>query len=191
VVLDRIRKLPEALLSCGAIHGDLHPRNVILGEKSEPFLIDYGWARDSQHVAKDFVLLECNLRFVTLPPEIPEKDVLAMCTWLSMRDAPPSVTDPVCEVRCELIRTVRRSLVSVIAESPKGAAPQLFWITEYVAPLFLVALGLFQHLPNYSNQLAARLTVLSLATYINGLLPDVESWLAAQAASGDSVGVVT
>jgi hypothetical protein len=51
----------------GAVHGDLHSNNVMLDHKSEPHLIDFAWARDDAHVIKDFVLMECSLRFLVFP----------------------------------------------------------------------------------------------------------------------------
>jgi len=50
----------------GAIQGDLHPGNIVYTRGGRPAIIDFGWASDKAHVAKDFVLLECNLRFLFL-----------------------------------------------------------------------------------------------------------------------------
>lgn len=50
------------------VHGDLHARNLMLS-KSDPGkteLIDFGWVH-SGHPAKDFVLMECTLKYMLLP----------------------------------------------------------------------------------------------------------------------------
>lgn len=51
-----------------AVHGDLHARNLMLS-RSNPAkteLIDFGWVH-SGHPAKDFVLMECTLKYMLLP----------------------------------------------------------------------------------------------------------------------------
>jgi len=174
-VLKSIENLPPAALSCGVIHGDLHPRNVILSASYDPFLIDYGWSQSDKHVAKDFALLECNLRFVTLPPDVPNEHLLKMAGWLSMSDRMPGLGHATCTARCQLIRVVRESFRSLVRRPRVDAA--LHWIVEYEIPLFLVAFGLLQHIRDYDNQLAARMTVLSLATHLDARLPELEQWL--------------
>lgn len=54
------------------VHGDLHARNLMLS-KSNPAkteLIDFGWVH-SGHPAKDFVLMECTLKYMLLPELLP------------------------------------------------------------------------------------------------------------------------
>ena len=54
------------------VHGDLHARNLMLS-KSNPAkteLIDFGWFH-SGHPAKDFVLMECTLKYMLLPELLP------------------------------------------------------------------------------------------------------------------------
>ncbi len=54
------------------VHGDLHARNLMLSkavpEKTE--LIDFGWVHYG-HPAKDFVLMECTLKYMLLPELLP------------------------------------------------------------------------------------------------------------------------
>lgn len=54
------------------VHGDLHARNLMLS-KSNPArteLIDFGWVHFG-HPAKDFVLMECTLKYMLLPEVLP------------------------------------------------------------------------------------------------------------------------
>lgn len=54
------------------VHGDLHARNLMLS-KSNPAnteLIDFGWVH-SGHPAKDFVLMECTLKYMLLTEFLP------------------------------------------------------------------------------------------------------------------------
>jgi serine/threonine protein kinase len=63
-----IEKLTKAKhrLRIGPIHGDLHPKNVVVDERNVPHLIDFAWARRG-HVLKDFALMENSLRFFLFP----------------------------------------------------------------------------------------------------------------------------
>lgn len=54
------------------VHGDLHARNLMLS-RSNPArteLIDFGWVH-SGHPAKDFVLMECTLKYMLLSEILP------------------------------------------------------------------------------------------------------------------------
>jgi hypothetical protein len=55
----------QAVLS--AVHGDLHPRNIISGDIQRAALIDFGWAQGSFHTIIDFVLMELSVKFFYLP----------------------------------------------------------------------------------------------------------------------------
>lgn len=52
------------------IHGDLHPRNVILNKNLEPKLIDFEWA-NKKHALKDYVLMECSIKFFQMDTTLP------------------------------------------------------------------------------------------------------------------------
>ncbi|ACF45691.1 hypothetical protein Paes_0639 [Prosthecochloris aestuarii DSM 271] len=56
-------------LKMGAIHGDLHPRNIVISHDDIPKIIDFGWTQPEAHFAKDFALMEANIRFVSLKPD--------------------------------------------------------------------------------------------------------------------------
>ena len=157
-VLDQLKSLGCGLY-CGAIHGDLHPKNIVFSENSVPQIIDFGWTSDDSHIAKDFVLLECNLRFVLLRPDVSSLDLTTFTSWLKYDQAPPAFVHPHLSAMAKAITLLRREAQSMFP-------PDTDWNIEYIVPLFLVALGLLKHLKNYRNQIAARLTVLELATLI-------------------------
>lgn len=170
VVYNKIRDT-EKPLRIGAIHGDLHPGNIVL-TKQRPRIIDFGWSQDRVHIAKDFVLLECNLRFHTVRPQLKQADVYTMSDWIAW-GAP--IPDELCTYgleRIKLIAQLRKIAEKSIASD--GYAPEWDW--EYLVPLFLVSLGMLRFSPLLGNQQAAVRFVLSLATHIDrSCFPEAES----------------
>jgi hypothetical protein len=156
--LERLTKL-EVNLQLGAIHGDLHPRNVVLAGTNEPHLIDFGWAADRAHIAKDFALMECNLRFVTVRPDIAADDLSAFTRWIAFDETPPNLKSEDCNKLVLLIQKLRE-----IAR--RHFPTDSDWDAQYIVPLFLTAFGLLQVLPSIDNQMAARLTILQLSQYL-------------------------
>ncbi|WP_437914822.1 phosphotransferase [Sorangium sp. So ce302] len=132
----------------GAIHGDLHPGNVILRDHGLPTIIDFGWAQDRAHVAKDFVLLECNLRFLTLRTELRTDEVEPFARWVGWNSDPPEQLCDYLNTRINMIRRLREKAAEVFPGDTN-------WNQEYVAPLFLVAMGLLRFAPQLGNQQAA------------------------------------
>jgi hypothetical protein len=160
-----IKKLEEfrADLWVGAVQGDLHPRNILLGPWNSPNVIDFGWASEEAHIAKDFALLECNLRFMTLPPAVSLDSAEKMAKWLVADDPTPDVPEEAARLRIELIT---RLWENVLRHFPEP----IDWTTNYLLPLFLVAMGLLRHNVDCGHQEAARLTVLHLAKRLSGCL---------------------
>jgi len=145
---------------CGAIHGDLHPKNVVLSEMT-PHIIDFAWADPDEHVAKDFVLLECNLRFMLFSEDVDRSSIERFAGWVAW-DAPAAKTSSdYCNRRMQLVQQLR----GIATDHLPGTKD---WDKEYVIPLFLVAFGLLKHLGDADNKIAAVTTVLSLADYIKG-----------------------
>jgi len=145
---------------CGAIHGDLHPKNVVLSEEI-PHIIDFGWADPDEHVAKDFVLLECNMRFVLLREDVDSASVRKFTNWIAWDAPAPKLSCRYCSERLRLVQQLRRIAADHLPDTRD-------WDREYVIPLFLVAFGLLKHLGAADNQIAAVMTVLSLADHIKG-----------------------
>ena len=156
-----VEKLKE--VSCdfaiGAVHGDLHPGNVVIASENQPRIIDFGWAQDDAHIAKDFVLMECNLRFLFLHPQLASDEVDRLAGWIQWGAEAPDRLTPYCNDRCSLIRVLRGHAREVLGE-------QADWNREYLLPLFIVAFGLLRFAPQLGNQQAAILTVVALATHM-------------------------
>lgn len=157
-VLDRVLNMKFELFR-GAIHGDLHPGNVILRDDEMPAIIDFGWARDRAHIAKDFVLLECNLRFLTLRAELRSEEVQNFSGWIGWKKPIPDGLNKYLKGRATLINKIREKASEVF---PSGTD----WDREYVIPLFIVAMGLLRFAPQLGNQQAAIYFVESTATYL-------------------------
>ena len=136
----------------GAIHGDLHPKNIVLNHEHAARIIDFGWARRDAHIVQDYLLLDLNLRGVTLPSQMGESDILAIASFLEPSqavDALPLSVRP----RAKIIRDViwRRAQQRAVVD----------WNIEYLTPFLLVSYGLLVHLDSARNQPALVATILS------------------------------
>jgi hypothetical protein len=175
IVCERLQATGPHSLRMGFVHGDLHPRNIVFAEDDTVRVIDFGWARPlppdkpgmslelhhrAQHIVKDFVLLEANLRFVTLPPFLPYEDVMAVADWIDVEAALPSVGHAECALRIGLMEQLRERVAAHIGGNCED------WDIEYVVPLFLVSLGLLRYSCDADCPWAARYTVLRLARYL-------------------------
>ena len=144
----------------GSVHGDLHPRNIVLDKWDEPHIIDFGWARTDAPVVLDYILLDINLRSITLPSQVDESAVFGIAGFLH-GDRKPTGLRPAVRARVDLIhehiwgRVKRRGIVED-------------WTAEYVIPFFMMAYGLLVHLDTARNQMALVATVLAAAEYIDG-----------------------
>ena len=167
-VLEHLRRSRNLRLLCGVVHGDLHPRNVVLTGTGHAHIIDFGWSGDMRHISQDFVLLECNLRFFVQNPALPFEDLLRMSAWIRFDESAP-----VDFASIEALQRVR--LITAFREAVRRHYPSdTDWDVEYVLPLFLTALGLLKHMSDCENQLACHITILSLAGYISTyVLPQV------------------
>ncbi len=63
-------KRAERDLLVSPVHGDLHPSNIVLDAKKSPHLLDFTWCRKSGHILKDFLVMECSIRFLMMPPHL-------------------------------------------------------------------------------------------------------------------------
>lgn len=158
-VLEKLRSLKPQLLYCGATHGDLHPRNIVFTDFGIPHIIDFGWSGVDSHIAKDFALLECNLRFVTLQTSLGSEDLLKLANWISFGETPPTLKSRYGNETIELITHLRKTAEDHFRD-PND------WDLEYILPMFLISFGLLKHIQQYDNQIATRYTVLSLADYV-------------------------
>jgi hypothetical protein len=167
-VLNQLSVLRKADLLCGAVHGDLHPGNILYSTPETPSIIDFGWADPDAHIAKDFVLLECNLLFTYLPGDLPPSDVQTLCGWIGRESVCDGLVDPRASEIQKTIQVIRSRFQNLIGDRD--------WDIEYVLPMFFVSFGLLRYISDYYNQIAARRTVLELATYIgNTVIPKLSS----------------
>lgn len=143
----------------GPIHGDLHPKNIVLDKSGRPRIIDFGWALPRGHVVVDYVLMEVNLRALTLSSQISHQAVLELAKMLDETDPIPK-GPPLLASRASLIR-------DILWKSARAMGIVKDWTAEYLIPQFLVAFGLLKFLDSARNQHALLGTVLSLGKRID------------------------
>lgn len=163
-VVEKVLKLPSLEGTFGPIHGDLHPKNIVLTANENVRIIDFGWARHRQHVIVDHLLLDINLRATTLPSQLSIEDVVALSSFLD-RDAeiaslPESVQARAAIIQRQIWATADEKIVSD-------------WTKEYLIPLLLVAYGLIVYLDDARNQTAFIATVLALAAKVEKAIEEI------------------
>jgi hypothetical protein len=67
----------EAVVVRGPVHGDLHTQNVLIDEREQLYLIDFGWTAERWR-AVDFLMMECSLKFLVTPAHAQLDDLLLM-----------------------------------------------------------------------------------------------------------------
>lgn len=166
-VLNNILKR-KVCLPIGAIHGDLHPRNVVV-TKNALSIIDFGWADSNANIAKDFVLMECNLRFVILFSNMPMQSVEKLAKSIEDYDIQKIIDDKTeknkqLKAICNWIIIIRKKY-KYIRNLRKNQV--INWGEEYIIPLFIVAMGLIKYINSYMNQASMIITIQELAEYID------------------------
>lgn len=154
----------------GPVHGDLHPKNIVFDDADKANIIDFGWATNGRHVVVDYLLLDINLRAITLASQVPESQLLEAARCLAPEDQFPTVEDQRLQWRLKAVCEV----IWKIAEE-KGAVSNVTnagWLKEYLIPYFLVAYGLLVYLDNAQNQRALLACVLAAAERIQDKLPE-------------------
>ena len=159
VVIRKVLHLSKFSACCGPVHGDLHPKNVVIDRNLRVNVIDYGWASRSSHIIKDYVLMEANLRAITLSSHTDFGTVRALADCFTPSSSGILATGPIgfreATIRsCLWKQVLQHRLVND-------------WEREYVIPLFLVTYGLLKHMDNARNQVSLLLTVLSLARHVD------------------------
>lgn len=137
----------------GPIHGDLHPKNIVIGGQNGVNIIDFGWAQKDKHIVIDYLLLDINLRSITLPSQLSENEILAIADFLDqsqkLDELPVNVRHRAKSVQETIWKAMDRNK---IIEN---------WHEEYLIPLLLVSFGLLVHLDSARNQSALVALVLS------------------------------
>lgn len=156
---------PEFEGATGCVHGDLHPRNVVLDDHGMSNVIDFGWAKKGRHVIVDYVMLDINVRAMNAPSQVHPDDVLSLASFLLPTGTLPTGMLSL-KRRAELIETSIWAAAKPFVQD---------WTTEYVTPLFLVAFGLLVYMDSARSQAALKATVLASAEHIerslNGVKP--------------------
>lgn len=150
-VLRRLRANPAAATGKGlraAVHGDLHPRNIMVGSVTRACLIDWGWANADFHVIVDFVLMELSVKFFYLPWHLRRDEVVhwerrRLASW----DEPILAAEGCVRGADPLIRIVRKLAKPHIVEPTKKRSLAL----QYMLPLFLVTMGTFTFAQRVAN----------------------------------------
>lgn len=79
----------EVMLPMTIVHGDLHTQNVVVDDHDECWPIDFGWTRDNSSAVVDLTMLECSLKFLTLPMRADVRTLLRQEKALACLDDPP------------------------------------------------------------------------------------------------------
>src|SRR5436190_19418209 len=103
--------------------------------------------------------MACNLRVLTLRPQVRPAEIESFEDWIAWDAPPPSGLSDYLNGRMKLIRSLREKAAEVFPEDTD-------WEREYIIPLFFVAFGLLRFAPQLGNQQAAMRFVLSLARHI-------------------------
>lgn len=157
----------EANLSLGAIHGDLHTKNIVFAPGGRIRIIDFGWSNAESHLAKDFILIESNLRFMVLHPDMPFSDIEKLCTTLDQ------VKESKIDYQCKYSGFIHKLIFQVRENAFKVLKEDKLY-EEYLIPLFLVCLGLLKFSKSFNNIISARLTILEMAKLIDEYLNKIE-----------------
>jgi serine/threonine protein kinase len=142
----------------GPIHGDLHPKNIVVGANDAVRIIDFGWVHKNGHILIDYILLDINLRCTTLPSQTSQAEILNFSEFLDP-NASIDKLSTVLHDRARLIKDViwHRVLEKKLVDD---------WHSEYLIPFFLVSYGLLLYLDSARNQPAFVATVLAAARLI-------------------------
>lgn len=149
-LIDAIRKRPSITTNVAhlsAVHGDFHPKNVLVGEISKACLIDFGWSHPSFHTIVDFVFMEASLKFFRLPWHLPRTDLIRFEQSLTtefLPDSPPRHSP--LRKPFHLICAVRKAAMRFIDSSDEN-----WFERQYLLPLYFVTSGLFSYPTTISN----------------------------------------
>ncbi|MDS1115494.1 phosphotransferase [Gordonia westfalica] len=161
IVLEAIKKR-EFTGAVGAVHGDLHPKNVVLDRRGQVRVIDFGWATSRGHIVRDFVLMEINLRAMTSRSQVPLDQILAASRVLNENDFQSNADLNMVIEKDARLQLVRDAIRKPLQEN--GYVDN--WLDEYLIPLFIVSYGLIKHLDRARCQQALLGLVLTTANAV-------------------------
>jgi hypothetical protein len=131
------------------LHGDLHPRNIIIDYNFKPRLVDFEWAHRG-HSLKDYVILEASIKFFQIKRTFPLNKCLDFEKHLINFDNFEDIDNFISEKGDKLLRDSYK-LITHIRDK---ALDFCIWKNkklEYLCALFLVSYGLFSIPKCYSQ----------------------------------------
>jgi hypothetical protein len=141
-----LRAITQRRVSLGVapVHGDLHPSNVVLTADDAPQLIDFAWFSEEGHVLKDYVLMECSLRFLYFPDDVDWQTHHEVTRLLVFPDGPGRVLSFIENIpgtpHASRYRRMARA-VACIREAANARTPGSPF-AEYLLAQYLVLYGL-------------------------------------------------
>jgi len=144
-ILEAVKGMEFDTVVC-PVHGDLHPKNVMFGRNFVPVLIDYAFGHLDGHFIKDFVLMECSLRFLQTPkllqPDLIERLDDALLEENGYETVP---TSPRAGRTAQVLKETA-DLVSVIRTECR-LRHKAYDFSEYLVAQYLVLMGSLRLLP--------------------------------------------
>jgi len=155
VAIDKVLSMVHCP-AMGFVHGDLHPKNIVIDHAKMVNVIDFGWYYDNAPIVVDYILLDINMRAMTLPTRFLYEDVMKIAAYLHP-DHPiaSDVADPIQKRMGIILRSLWEPLLD------RGAFSKTEWYNEYLIPFFIVAYRHLAFLRSAKNQIALLATVLS------------------------------
>ncbi|WP_370234663.1 MULTISPECIES: hypothetical protein [Henriciella] len=157
-----IKRNPELELAVGPVHGDLHPKNIVLGRQGTVNIIDFGWIHEEAPIVIDYLLLDINLRSITLPSQTSQQAITMFGSFLDRGMEVTSLSEAV----RDRARIISEKLWDKYFENAKVEN----WDKEYLIPMFIVAFGLLVHMDEARNQTALLSTILALGNRLHDVV---------------------
>jgi Ternary complex associated domain 9 len=144
-ILESVKQIQMDTVVC-PVHGDLHPNNVLFGPNYVPVLIDYAFGHLNGHFIKDFVLMECSLRFLQTPKLLQPDLISRLDDALLAEDGYREVLEnPVTGRTGEVLKEMAE-LVSVIRAECRLRHKD-YDFDEYLLAQYMTLLGSLRLLP--------------------------------------------
>jgi len=150
ILIGKLQKNPEktnGMARLSAVHGDLHPRNIIVGQIYRAMLIDFGWSQPTFHTIVDYALMEISLKFFYLPWHVNRKELVdferqVLNNYLIKLN--PS--DPCLRGMFSILEIVRQQASNYIEKSDDN-----WFVVQYLLPLFFATMGTFAFASKVNN----------------------------------------
>lgn len=128
-----------------AVHGDLHPNNVLVNDSQPAVLIDYGWSKPAFNTVVDFVLMEASLKFFSLAWNVNRSDLKQFERAVVKEFLPDQITVN------DTNMAFMRNYVKLIREKASRFVDAEDFELQYLLPLFCVTMGQFKYAKKVNN----------------------------------------